>query len=175
MAALLVACGGASGLAGEVGTSDKVPPRASRDAGADAPVDGPGALPADYRTRFAKVNAARLVSRGHADGRWEIEVYANEAARAALASRTRAVPVGAVVVAEHVERRGEATAPGPTMVMEKGPPGTSAEHGDWTWTMVGSQGQLVGKGAIASCAGCHDAAPMDGLFPLEPAAPARGP
>ncbi len=79
--------------------------------------------------------------------------------------------MGAIVVAEHFERSVSASggdvAKAPViMVMEKKDKGFSKEHGDWRWTVVGSQGQLVQDGVIEPCAGCHDDAPMDGLFPI---------
>lgn len=148
-----------------VGTSDRAPAGGGskdiRDAGF---VDGAGALPAGYRTAFSKVNRARFVSQGHATGRWEVDVYANEAAQKALASRARDIPVGAVVVEEHFERTDKSA--GPVMVMEKREKGYAPEHGDWRWAVVGSQGQLVKDGVVDACAGCHDDAPMDGLFPI---------
>ena len=162
----LVACLGRGGGEPMVGVSDK--PAGGRnpgDGGASQVIDGAAALPADYRTKFTKVNKTRLVSRGHADGRWEVDVWANDLAAKALAERTHAVPVGAIVVAEHFELRGD-KARGPILVMEKRPAGTSKEHGDWRWASVGSQGQLAGDGTIETCAGCHDDSPMDGLFPL---------
>jgi hypothetical protein len=108
---------------------------------------------------------ARFVSHGHAAGRWEIDVWANEVAAKALAARARSVPVGAIVVAEHYERNEGRTA-GPVYVMEKRAPGYAPDHGDFRYVVVGSQGQLVGEGVVESCAGCHDDAPMDGFFPL---------
>lgn len=121
-------------------------------------------MPADYRSAFTKVNKARFVSQGHAAGRWEVDIWANESAKKALASRARDVPVGAIVVSEHYERSPQEQ--GPVMLMEKMPPGYSKEHGDWRYAVVGSQGQLVKNGVVESCAGCHDDAPMDGLFPI---------
>lgn len=138
---------------------------ATRDAGDAGFVDGAGALPANYRSTFTKITKTRFVSQGHASGRWEVDVWANESAVKALASRAREVPAGATVVAEHFERS-ENKAQGPIMVMEKRAGGFSKEHGDWRWAVIGSQGQLVKDGVIESCAGCHDDAPMDGLFPL---------
>ncbi len=165
-AALVVACAGGSGSLGAVGESNKTARGLSgRDAGADAFVDGARSLPANYQSTFTKVNKARLVSQGHAAGRWDVDVWANEPAVKALASRARAVPPGAVIVQEHHER-GDARQKGPIMVMEKRPPGFSKDHGDWRFAVVGSQGQLVKDGAIEACAGCHDEAPMDGLFPI---------
>jgi hypothetical protein len=167
---LVVACAGRGGT-GPVGVSDKVPgARAAQDAGDAGAIDGAAALPPNYRSTFVKVNKARFVSLGHASGRWDVDVWANELAQKALASHAREVPPGAIVVKEHYERSEGAAAAdkptGPIMVMEKKPPGFSREHGDWRWAIVGSQGQLVRDGVIEQCAGCHDDAPMDGLFPI---------
>jgi hypothetical protein len=165
-AALLVACAGGRGSGAAVGLSDKPAGGATvRDGGGPAFVDGAGALPAGYRETFTKLNKARFVSQGHAAGRWEVDVWANEIAAKAMAERAREVPVGAVVVEEHWERF-EGKTPGPVMLMEKRPAGFAPEHGDWRWAVVGSRGQLVQDGVIDSCAGCHDDAPMDGLFPI---------
>lgn len=133
-----------------------------RDGG---PLEGATALPSDYRTRFAKVNKSKIPSAGHAVGRWNIEVWANEPALKALAVRSRDVPVGAILVQEHFEKT-VSGARGPIMVMEKRAKGFDPEHGDWRYTVVGSTGLLVNDGVVASCAGCHDDAPMDGLFPI---------
>lgn len=161
----VVACVGRTG-GDVVGVSSKAgggsPSRERADAGV---VDGSGALPVNYRTAFTKMNKARFVSQGHAAGRWEVDVWANDIAEKALLSRSREVPVGAVVVEEHFERN-DAKTPGPIMVMEKRSPGFSKEHGDWRSAIVGSRGQLVKDGVIESCAGCHDDAPMDGFFPI---------
>lgn len=150
-----------------VGVSERPPggssPKQVRDGGV---VEGATALPADYRAKLTKVNKARLVSSGHASGRWDIDVWANEPAAKALAARSRDVPVGAVVVQEHFERSGGGGARGPVMVMEKRAKGFAPEHGDWRYTVVGAAGQLVKDGVVESCAGCHDDAPMDGLFPI---------
>lgn len=163
-ASLAAACVRAS-AGSAVGTSERVPAGGSGAAKQDAGfVDGAGALPAGYRTAFKKLNAERVASRGHAPGRWEIDVYANEGAVQALAARAREAPVGATVVVEHYERADRSA--GPVMLMEKRPPATAPGHGDWRWVVVGSQGQLVQDGVIESCAGCHDDAPMDGLFPI---------
>jgi len=52
------------------------------------------------------------------------------------------------------------------MVMEKRAKGYAPDHGDWRWTVVGAGGQLVKDGIVESCVGCHDDAPMDGMFPI---------
>lgn len=162
----LVACFGRGGNGQAVGVSDKAPGgRNPSDGGVEQAVDGAVALPESYRTKFTKVNKARMISQGHATGRWEVDVWANDIAAKALAEKSRSVPVGAVVVEEHFERSIDKPK-GPVMVMEKRSPGFSKEHGDWRWAVVGSQGQLVKDGTIESCAGCHDDAPMDGLFPI---------
>jgi hypothetical protein len=149
-----------------VGVSDRPPGgSALRQVGDAGSLDGAQALPADYRARFTKVNQARFVSSGHASGRWDVDVYANEPAQKALAARSRDVPVGAIVIQEHFEKSG-ARGRGPVMVMEKRAKGFAPEHGDWRYTVVGASGQLVREGTIESCAGCHDDAPMDGLFPI---------
>jgi len=168
---MLVACAGRD-RGPAVGVSAKTAGgRSSRDAGDVGIIDGTAALPSNYRATFAKVNKARFVSQGHAPGRWDVDVWANEIAQKALAARARDVPPGAIVVQEHFERSAldPSSSPdmkGPIMVMEKRPPGFSNEHGDWRWAVIGSRGQLVRDGVIEQCAGCHDDAPMDGLFPI---------
>jgi hypothetical protein len=108
-----------------------------------------------------------MISQGHAAGRWEVDLFANEEGAKALASRSHQVPVGAVVVEEHFERTAEGRgAAGPILMMEKRPPGFAPAHGDWRSVVVGSQGQLVKDGSVDSCAGCHDDSPMDGFFPV---------
>ncbi|HVJ89860.1 MAG TPA: cytochrome P460 family protein [Labilithrix sp.] len=173
--ALVIACAGGEWHA--IGVSDKAPAnRSLSDAGADAFVSGESLLPAAYRSTFTKVNRSRFVSQGHASGRWAVDVWANDVAAKALASRSREVPPGAIVLQEHYERADASSSSvadhdagrpsGPIMLMEKQPPGHSKEHGDWRFAVVGSQGQFVKDGVIESCAGCHDDAPMDGLFPI---------
>ncbi len=167
-ASALSACGGAGAGRGAVGVSDEPRPFTSGPLALDAGArDGSAALPAGYRETFAKVNRARASSQGHATGRWDLDVYANDAGAQALATRAREAAVGARVVAEHYERAaGTRDRAGPVYVMEKRERGFSPDHGDWRYVVVGSQGQLVNAGVIASCAGCHDGAPMDGLFPI---------
>jgi hypothetical protein len=161
-----VACGARS-PSSQIGVSDRHPARTpATEQGDGGVIDGAAFLPAGYRASFTKVNKGRLVSLGHASGRWEVDVWANEPALAALAARSHEVPAGAIVVEEHFERRPDAVRqPGPIMMMEKRS-GFSAAHGDWRWVVVGSRGQLVKEGVVESCAGCHDDSPMDGLFPI---------
>ncbi len=151
-----------------MGTSDRAPGGATPVASAavdGGTRDGAGALPAGYRASFTKLNKGKLISTGHASGRWEIDVYANEAAAKAIASRAKEVPVGAIVVEEHYEHV-EGRPAGPVMIMEKKEKGFSPDHGDWRYAVIGSTGALVKDGAVDSCAACHDASPMDGFFPI---------
>jgi hypothetical protein len=106
------------------------------------------------------VSAARFFSRGHAGGRWDADVYANDAGAEALRAGTAAP--GARLVEEHFERADGGA--GPIMMMEKRAPGFDAEHGDWRYVAVGARGDVVKDGPIESCAGCHGDAPRDHLF-----------
>jgi hypothetical protein len=166
VALLVAACAGNSGSNKPVGLSDKVAGgRTTSDAGDGGFIDGAGSLPPSYRTSFTKVNKTRFISQGHAAGRWEVDVWANDLGAKALHTRAREAPVGAILVEEHFEKNAT-TAPPVIMVMEKKSPGFAKEHGDWRWAVVGSQGQLVKDGVVEPCAGCHDDAPTDGLFPI---------
>lgn len=125
-------------------------------------------LPRDFRTRYAKLSAARFVSQGHAAGRFEVEVYANDAAKDAFGRQSGAFPQGAVLVKEHWERPpvpSEGTLkPGPVMAMEKMAPGFDAEHGDWRYVVVGPEGDVLQDGKPDGCVLCHDDAPHDHVF-----------
>jgi hypothetical protein len=122
-------------------------------------------IPSDFRTSMTKVNAARFLSKGHAGGRWDVDVYADSAGADALKSEKWPVPVGARFVEEHFERneRNDGGA-GPLMMMEKRPPGFDAERGDWRYVAVGTRGEVVKDGVIEGCAGCHGEAPGDHVF-----------
>jgi hypothetical protein len=114
---------------------------------------------------MARLNTTRFTSRGHAGGRWDVDVYANRAGADALAAGGRVVGVGSVYVEEHFEK-GDGGA-GPIMMMEKRAPGFDAEHGDWRYVVVGSRGNVLKDGVEASCAGCHGDAPGDHVFRVE--------
>jgi hypothetical protein len=163
-----VACGpGTKG--GPVGLST-----AARGGGPRDAAGGGGALATDaglpdYHATFTKVTAERFVSQGHAAGRFEVDVWANEAGKSALADQHGTVPVGAAIVMEHWEGGKR----GPIMMMEKREAGFDPEHGDWRWLVVGSSGAVVKEGKIDSCAGCHGDAPFDHLFRLRPDAGSR--
>jgi hypothetical protein len=108
------------------------------------------------------VNSARFASKGHAAGRWECDLLANEAGAAALKGGGE-VPVGARFVEEHYEH----DARGPVMGMEKRPPGFDPEHGDWRYVVLSAAGEVVKDGVVESCAGCHGDAPRDHLFAVD--------
>ncbi len=147
-----------------VGVSDRsrsvpAPPPRAEDPRAASDV-----LPENYR-KFSQVTPDGFVSRGHAPGRFVAKIFVNEPAAAAMVARSRSVPVGAIAVMEHQEHDGTA---GPTMMMEKLPASETPGHRDWRWVTVGARGHVVLDGAPASCTGCHDDSPMDGLFPILP-------
>jgi hypothetical protein len=131
------------------------------DAGMGAGGAGVSPIPSDFRSALSHVNGARFVSKGHAGGRWEAEVYASAGAVRALRGEI-AVPVGARFVEEQFER-GDAGS-GPVFMMEKRPAGFDSKHGDWRYVAVGASGEVAGDGIIESCAGCHGDAPGDHLF-----------
>lgn len=165
--AVLAACAPKEGTSA-IGTSER--PRGAardvRDGGSEGAVAA-DVLPKDYATTFRKLNASRFVSVGHAPGRWDVDVYANDVAATAVAASSRKMPVGAVFVEEHFERADDG-ARGPVMMMTKREPGYAPEHGDWQWTVVGAGGQVAFDGVVESCAGCHDDAPADGFFRVAP-------
>jgi hypothetical protein len=132
------------------------------------PGEGGGSLVASFRTGMARVSAERFVSKGHAGGRWEAEVWADDAGAAALHAGDAPVPVGARFLEDHYERTADGGgAPGPVMMMEKRAPGFDKAHGDWRYVVVGARGDLVKDGVVESCAGCHGDAPGDHLFAVD--------
>jgi hypothetical protein len=132
----------------------------------DAAPAGPPRIPADFRERLTKMNRARFVSKGHAAGRWEVDVYANEAGAKALRDPRTEVPEGAVFVEEHVERAPESHQ-GPLMMLEKMSAGFDAAHHDWRYVVLGANGDLEGDGSLDGCTRCHDSAPHDHLFVVD--------
>jgi hypothetical protein len=155
-------------LVGACGPSQRTPVGVSsgaprEDAGIRdaARVPGDAGIPADYETAFAKMNAARFVSNGHAAGRWDVDVFTND--KDTFVAARGEVPVGTKLLKVHYELGG-AAGRGPVMMMEKREPGYDPEHGDWRYVVVASTGELVKDGPIAACAGCHDDAPHDHIF-----------
>ncbi len=117
---------------------------------------------------MTRITSARFLSKGHAGGRWDAEVYASHAAAPALGATDALVAVGSLFVEEHFERTDGGA--GPILVMEKRPPGFDAAHGDWRYVAIGARGDVVKDGVIDSCAGCHGDAPKDHLFRIVPTA-----
>ncbi len=142
--------------------------RAAADASV-IPIRALDLLPNDFRTRYGKLSSARFVSAGHAAGRFEVEVYANEPARQTYGRHTGTFPVGAILVKEHFERTADAVAPGPLMAMQKMPSGFDAEHGDWRYVVVSPEGEVLSDGKPEGCVLCHDDAPHDRVFRIEAA------
>ena len=165
-----VACGSPRpGGAVGVSTSTPMDTRGSgRDAGA---VMADAGIPSDFRASFVKANRARLVSKGHAADRWDVDVYVSPAAKDAFTAPRGELPVGTQLVKEHFERFGAAgagdTPHGPIMMMEKKPRGFDPDHGDWRYVVLGASGDIVKDGPIESCKGCHDDAPHDHVFRVE--------
>jgi hypothetical protein len=163
--ALVVAgCGGAR-THEAVGASRSAPAGSTPSAGGVALPRAPSPLPDDYRKTFVKENRARFVSRGHAGGRYEADVFVSPDSQAAWASARSVVPVGAKLVEEHFERG--TGKPGPTYMMEKRAAGFDEPHGDWRYLVVGAGGETVKDGPIEACAGCHGDAPREHLFRLD--------
>jgi len=116
----------------------------------------------DFRTSMTRVNPSRFLSRGHASGRWDVDVYADKAGAEALRGEHWPVPAGAHFVEEHFERSDGGA--GPIMMMEKRAPGFDTAHGDWRYTAIGTKGEVVKDGIVESCAACHGEAPGDHVF-----------
>ena len=148
--------------------SESRAPQASASA---APVARSNAIPADYKKSMLQIGTGRFVSRGHAAGRFDVELYANDAGKSAYASASGEFPVGAKFVTAHFEKANAPTPadepPGPLFMMEKMPKGFDPAHGDWRYVALSSTGALVQEGKIESCAGCHDDAPHDHVFVSE--------
>jgi hypothetical protein len=155
-----------------IGTSNGGAPATATslaDGGAAVSVPLVSPIPNDFRTSMARVNATRFVSKGHAGGRWEADVYGTPGALATLRVDRGAVPVGTRFIEEQFER-GDAGA-GPLFMMEKKSAGFDSARGDWRYVAVGASGEVAGDGAIESCAGCHGDAPHDHLFRVSDSAP----
>lgn len=167
IASLLVLLAACAGGASPVGVSKAKPEGRTTPAGAASSKSAPSPLPLDYRTKFEKLTKAPMESQGHAAGRFEVEIFANELASRALKDKVKLAPIGAVVIKEHRERAPSlGGAPGPTMMMEKRQAGFAPDRGDWQYTVVNSKGELVAGAGLDACAGCHEDAPYDHLFAL---------
>jgi len=168
--ALSGACANGASLSG-IGTSAGAGESGAAsigDAGVGIGTPGANPIPSDFRSALAHVNTARFVSKGHAGGRWEADVYASAGAVQALRGELATVAVGTRFVEEQFER-GDAGS-GPVFMMEKRAAGFDPAHGDWRYVAVGASGEVAGDGIIESCAGCHGDAPHDHLFRVSDAA-----
>jgi hypothetical protein len=141
-----------------VSTRDAMPQRSGPSVTAVAP----SPLPSDFRTTLAKVNPQRFVAAGHAGGRFDADVYVTPSAKAAAFGPDGRIEPGAVLVMDEV-LHGTAAA-GPVLMMEKRAPGFDPARGDWRYVVV-DQGNVF-DGALDPCAGCHNEAQHDHVFPL---------
>lgn len=118
-----------------------------------------------------QIGTGRTVSRGHAAGRFDVELWANDAGKTSLGAASGEFAPGARFVMAHFERANAQApadeAPGPLFMMEKMQKGFDPAHGDWRYVALSSTGELVQEGKIESCAGCHDDAPHDHVFVAE--------
>jgi hypothetical protein len=171
---LALAVAGASGAAAcqrppeaaGVSNATRPPTRATPDGGPRV-VKSLAILPPDFRTRYTKLTRTRVPSPGHASGRFDIETYANDAARDAYGKHTGTFPVGSILVQEHWEHTSagaESEPPGPIMAMEKMATGFDTEHGDWRYVVVAPEGDILTDGKPDGCVLCHDDAPHDRVF-----------
>jgi hypothetical protein len=150
---------------GDVGVSTpSPPPLEAPDASAPPPL--PPAIPADFRARFTKLSRTRFMSQGHLIERFWVEVYANDAGRAAYESKSATAAPGAMIVAEEWEHRVDGERHGPVLMMEKRDKGFDPEHGDWRYVVVEASGKVSGDGKLDGCYRCHDDAPHDHLFTI---------
>lgn len=124
------------------------------------PEAGPTHLP-----RFAEIQSFPTVSKlrtSHPLGDRAATVRADATATGYGKPGRNAMPVGAMVVEEL------ATEPdGPPLlyyVMEKQAAGFYAEGGDWSYSVVSSDGMFRATGKLTLCARCHAEAPHDFLF-----------
>jgi hypothetical protein len=167
----LASCGGSHTPAPMAGESTATDSRGPSSAASAAPAHRSNAIPADYRATMPRVGTGRFSSRGHASGRFDAELFATDAARAALTTANGEFPVGSRFVEAHFEKTTSAMpaeqATGPLFMMEKMAKGFDADHGDWKFVALSSVGELVAQGKIESCVGCHDDAAHDHVFPAE--------
>ncbi len=117
-------------------------------------------LPPDFRTRYARISRARFASRGHANGRFDVDLYGNAEAQAAW--RSSEVPAaGARFVEEDVDHTtGKA---GPIYFMEK-KPADDGRPGAWRFAVVTPAGAVIEGERTRLCESCHAEAPGDQVY-----------
>jgi hypothetical protein len=135
----------------------------AREGGAHAAPEAVFPVPLDFRTTLARVNRDRFVAQGHAGGRFDANVYVTPTAKDAAFSLLGQIEAGTVLVMEEIEHGKDGS--GPLLMMEKMAPGFAGTHGNWRYAVL--DGKTVAAGVIGSCAGCHDEAPHDHVFPIE--------
>lgn len=127
-----------------------------------------------YR-RWTRYNTAPYRSATH--GERYVNNYANPAARAyGLFEEAGTLPAGSVIAKDSFTVTSDGGVfSGPLFLMQKLPPGTAPDWGDWRYTMVMPDGSIFGDSrgespqAVRFCADCHaTAAATDGLFFVPP-------
>lgn len=137
---------------------------ATVDAGAEAPLFDP-----QLRASLVQFGKGDETS-GHAPGLYDFSLFANESARATLASGARSFPLGSVLGVDHQRRDGSGK--GPSFFMEKRS-ASGDRFGGWRFVAVDGQGRVVDQGQLEACGHCHRDAPTDYVFPaLTPVRPA---
>jgi hypothetical protein len=108
---------------------------------------------------WGALNSRPFPSRGHAGGRYLVDVHVNPQSRAdylALLPET-VLPPGVLIAAFHHDPvRGR---PGPSYVMEK-------LDGGWSFSVIAADGTIERQGEIELCRRCHAEAPYDFVFGL---------
>lgn len=128
---LVGACGGkqAPGGGGSMSDMDRRMGESMSMAGDDASTYGPLEVGADWRS-YVKVNTTPVRSETH--GGRLVDTYVNAIGAAAYIDDDGELPVGTVLVKTSFERDGS---PGPLFVMEKQPPGSDPDRGDWSYAI----------------------------------------
>lgn len=122
-------------------TSSAPPPPASASAAA------PKWKHAAALEKLPRANARRFPSSGHLFGRYDADIFVNEAARAgyAAAGPGHALPDGALLVEVHLARDGSR---GPVFAMEKLSSG-------WSFIELDANLRPVRQGRLSPCVECH--------------------
>ncbi len=121
--------------------------------------------------KWQRYNRVPFVSATH--GGLYVNVYANAIARRyGRFERAGPMPVGAIIAKDGFEVTADGEVrPGPLVLMEKMPAGSSLETGDWRYTVIFADGRIHDqldpdtRARVAFCAECHGAvSDQDCLF-----------
>lgn len=113
----------------------------------------------DYAAHLIELGA--FVSRGHAGGRYRMQLFTNAVGKKAWQTGTHALPAGALFAAAHTEDG----RPGPLLVMQKRAAGYDPGHGDWYYAVAdGAARRVLRQGRLPDCAACHSMSPTDYVF-----------